>query len=160
MIYEYALEPSLLSNWQYFRYFTEKFGVPKGRLISRFPKRWERMVLESLAGCGEVEKARIVESLVRIQKQVLSRHHEWNNQLDWLSNAETEHGKRPFHAVVAASNPRNREFVLEADSLSEANPLWCLPNLPPVQRIATAMAQRVAPLLYFSKTDFIRRSSL
>lgn len=151
MIYEYALEPALLSNWKDFRYFTEKFGVPKGRLISRFPKRWERMVLDSLSGCGEVEKARIVESLVRIQKQILSRHHEWNDRLDWLSNAETEHSKRPFHAVVAASNPRDREFVLEADSLSEVNPLWCLPNLPPVQRTATDMAQRVAPLLCFSK---------
>ncbi len=152
MIYEYALEPVLLSNWKDFRYFTEKFGVPKGRLISRFPRRWERMVLDSLSGCGDVEKARIVESLVGIQKQILSRHHEWNNQLDWLSNAETEHGKRPFHAVLAASNPRNREFVLEADGLSEANRLWCLPNLPPVHRVATDMARRVAPLLCFSKT--------
>jgi hypothetical protein len=150
MIYEYALEPALLNNWKDFRYFTEKFGVPKGRLISRFPKRWERMVLDSLTRCGEIEKARIVEALVGIQKHILSRHHEWNNQFDWLSNAETEHGKRPFHAVVASSNPRHHEYVLEADGLSETNPLWRLPHLPPVQRIALDMAQRVAPLLCFS----------
>jgi hypothetical protein len=152
MIYEYALEPSLLSNWQDFRYFTEKFGVPKGRLISRYPNKWERMVLESLANCGVIERKRIEEALVNLKRNLLSRHHEWNNQLDWLSNAEAEHAKRPFHAVIAGSNARNREFVLEADGLSEVSPLWCLPNLPPVQRIATDMAQRVAPLLCFSKT--------
>ncbi len=151
MIYEYALEPALLSNWKDCRYFAEKFGIPQGRLISRFPRRWERMVLDSLAGCGEVERARIVECLVRLQKSILSRHHEWNNQLDWLANAETEHGKRPFHAVIAGSNPRNREFVLEGDSISEANPLWRVPHMPPVQRMATDMAQRVAPLLCISK---------
>jgi hypothetical protein len=150
MIYEYALEPALLSNWKDFRYFAEKFGVAKGRLISRFPKRWERMVLDSLAGCGEVEKARIVESLIGLKKCIRSRHHEWNDQHNWLLNAETEHGKRPFHAIVATSNPRSLAFVLEADSLSESNPLWCLPRFPPVQRTAIDMAQRVAPLLCFS----------
>jgi hypothetical protein len=150
MIYEYALEPALLSNWKDFRYFTEKFGVPNGRLISRYPKRWERMVLESLANCGVIERKRIEEDLVNLKRRILPRHHEWNEQLDWLTNAETEHGKRPFHAVIAASNPRNLEFVVEADGLSEANPLWRLPNLPPVQRIAIDMAQRVAPLLCFS----------
>ena len=151
MIYEYALEPGLLNNWQNFRYFAEKFGVPKGRLISRYPRKWERLVLESLVSCGVIERKRIEEGLVNLKRHILPRHHEWNRQLDWLSNAEIEHGKRPFHGVVAGANPRNREFVLEAESLSEANPLWCLPNLPPVQRTATHMAERVAPLLCFSK---------
>jgi hypothetical protein len=48
MFYEYALKPSLLNNWKDFRYFTEKFGIAQGRLISRYPKRWKRMVYESL----------------------------------------------------------------------------------------------------------------
>jgi hypothetical protein len=42
------LKPSLLNNWKDFRYFTEKFGIAQGRLISRYPKRWKRMVYESL----------------------------------------------------------------------------------------------------------------
>jgi hypothetical protein len=150
MIYEYALEPALLNNWKDCRYFLEKFGVPKGRVISRYPRKWERMVVDSLANCGDVEKQKIVEALVGLKRYLLPRHHEWNEQLDWLSNAETEHGKRPFHAVIAASNPRSQEFVLEADDLSEDNTLWRLPNLPPVQRVAMDMAQRVGPLLCFS----------
>jgi hypothetical protein len=40
---------------------------------------------------------------------------------------------------------------LEAESVSEANPLWRLPSLPPVERMAIHMAERVAPLLCFSK---------
>src|SRR6266481_4047429 len=104
MIYEYALEPALLSNWQNFRYFAEKFGVSKGRLISRYPRTWQRLVLESLASCGVIERKRIEEGLIILKRHMLSRHHEWTEQLDWLSNAETEHAKRPFHAVIAALN--------------------------------------------------------
>ncbi len=151
MIYEYALEPVLLNNWKDFRYFAEKFGVPKGRLISRYPRKWERMVLASLTGCGEIERKTIEEALVNLKRYLLPRHHEWRDETDWLSNAETEHTKRPFHAVIAAANPRNRDFVLDADGVSEANSLWRLPILLPVQRVATVMAQRVAPLLCFSK---------
>ena len=40
MLFEYAVEPVLLNNWPSFRYFYEKFGVPQGRLISRYPKHW------------------------------------------------------------------------------------------------------------------------
>ena len=61
MLYEYALEPDLLNNWKDFRYFTEKFGVSRGRLLSPFPKRWKRLVYESLANCGEIERKRIEE---------------------------------------------------------------------------------------------------
>jgi hypothetical protein len=151
MIYEYALEPALLNNWKDFRYFAENFGVPKGRLISRYPRHWKRMVYESLAACGEIDRKRIEEGLLKLDDRLMKRSGSWNQQLDWLSNAEAEHAQRAFHAVVAGSNPRNREFVLEADGLSEANPLWRLPNLPPVQRVATDMAQRVAPLLCFAR---------
>jgi hypothetical protein len=151
MIYEYALEPALLSNWKDFRYFTEKFGVPNGRLISRYPGRWKRMVYECLVHCGEIERKRIEEGLLRLDDRLMKRSGSWNQQLDWISNAEEEHAQRPFHAIVAASNPRNHEFVLEADGLSEVNPLWRLPNLPPVRRVAADMALRVAPLLHFSR---------
>ena len=45
MHYEYAVEPeALVSNWQNFRYTIDKFGYDRGRLISKFPKRWLKLV--------------------------------------------------------------------------------------------------------------------
>src|SRR5215475_2003038 len=104
MIYEYALEPSLLSNWKDFRYFTEKFGVARGRLISRYPRRWKKMVYESLAACGEIERKQIEERLLRLDDRIMKRQASWNPQLDWLTNAEIEHLQRPFHAILAKIN--------------------------------------------------------
>lgn len=151
MIYEYALEPLLLNNWKDFRYFIEKFGVAQGRLISRYPKRWKRMVYESLTGCGEVERKRIEDRLQNIDGKMITRQHEWNSQQDWLSNAETEHLRRPFHAIVARSNPNRREYVLEGESVSEEHALWAARRRQPVPRIAQEMAACVALLLRTSQ---------
>ena len=71
MLYEYARRADLLSNWKDFRYFTEKFGVSRGRLLSRFPKRWKRLVYESLANCGEIERKRIEEGLHRLDDRLV-----------------------------------------------------------------------------------------
>jgi hypothetical protein len=48
MLREFALDPDLLSNWQDFRFFASQFGTSQGRLISRFPKHWKRLVVEAV----------------------------------------------------------------------------------------------------------------
>ena len=51
MLKEYALHPELLSSWSVCRYLSDKFGYGRGRVIARYPNRWERMVYESLGSC-------------------------------------------------------------------------------------------------------------
>jgi hypothetical protein len=151
MLYEYALEPVLLNNWKDFRCFTEKFGVSRGRMIARYPKRWKRLVYESLANCGEIERKRIEEGLNRLYDRLLARHCEWNPQLDWLANAEAEHLHRPFHAILAKTNPNQRNFVLEGDSVDETHPLWNIGITRVISRTAREMGACVALLLRVSK---------
>jgi hypothetical protein len=151
MILEYALEPDLLNNWKDFRYFTEKFGVARGRLISRYPKHWKRMVYESLAGCGEIDRKRIEEGLLKLDERMMKRSGYWNQQLDWLANAEAEHLQRPFHAILAKLNPNQRAYVLECDSLDERNALWNVHRSRIVARTAGEMAACVTPLLRLCK---------
>jgi hypothetical protein len=151
MLCEYAVEPALLNNWKDFRYFIEKFGVTQGRLISRYPKRWKKMVYESLTGCGEIERKRIEDRLQTLDDRMLKRQHEWAPQLDWLTNAETEHSRRPFRAILAKTNPNQRGFVLEGDSLDETHSLWNVSRSRIVSRAAQEMAACVAPLLRVCK---------
>lgn len=147
MLHAYALEPALLSNWANFRYFVEKFGVHQGRLISRYPKRWKAMVRDSLAACSDIERLRIVEKLNLIDDRMQSRYHEWSDAQDWLVNAETEHAKRPFHAVVAGANPRARDFVLIADALGEHDPRWAIERERVIERSAEAISRAAAPVI-------------
>ena len=152
MIREYALEPSLLSSWDRFQRYIGHFGIHHGRLISRFPKRWKRMVIEGLSACGDIERARIVERLRSIDDRLLPRTHEWNPQQSWLVNAETEHKLRPFHAIVSESNPNASSHVLLNHDLDETDPpeLWKPQRSIIVKREAVAMAAAVELLLRLS----------
>lgn len=152
MIKEYGLEPILLNSWQNFRYFVEKFGVSQGRLISRYPKRWKKLVYESLAGCRDLERKRIEEGLASINDKLMARSADWDDQLGWLANALDEHAKRPFHAIIARANPGNQSFVLEADDLSEATtPLWRVKRCAIIARTAKEIAESVGPLVQISR---------
>jgi hypothetical protein len=153
MLHEFALEPSLLNGWQVVRYFMGKFGVDQGRLISRYPKRWEKMVLDALS-CPPVEKARIEEALRRGKNRLLSRHNEYQESLPWLANAEAEHAVRPFHAIIAADNPNNRLFILREADLDETQPapLWAISRSRLVKRTATDMGRVLQVLLRMART--------
>ena len=63
MIYEFAVDPSAVNNWQRFRYIYDQCGVEHGRLISRFPHKWRKMVIAACVSEG-VERIKIVERLL------------------------------------------------------------------------------------------------
>lgn len=47
MLYEYAIEPELVATWsdrKVGRYFADKFGLGSPRIVSRYPKRWKKLV--------------------------------------------------------------------------------------------------------------------
>jgi hypothetical protein len=117
MLAEFALEPRLLHNWDRFQRLVSLFGVAQGRLISRFPKKWQQMVLDAVT-CGPVEKAKIEEALRRLLKdRLFPRYHEWRVDIAWLDNAIAEHGKRPFHAILCAGGLPGNDDVVDASDL-------------------------------------------
>jgi len=152
MIHEFALDPGLLSNFERFRYLTEKFGVCQGRLISRYPRRWKALVYEALIDVGEVERKRIEVKLQGIDDKMQARNHQWDNNLRWLPNAEREHDRFPFHAIITNENPNARNHVLAYDELDENAPLWSIEREIVVARDASLLASAVAPLLRAAKS--------
>jgi hypothetical protein len=151
VIYEYAVEPHLLSGWQQFRYFSEKFGVSRGRLISRFPKHWALIVYQSLDRCGDVEKKRIEERLKQLtEKCLMPRRYEWSDG-SWIENAIEEHSKRAFHAIIGVANPAAVDFVLCGEQLDETDPLWKIEQEQRIPRRAGDMAGAAARLLSISE---------
>ena len=154
MLHEFALEPALIRNWDRFQYYMSNFGIQLGRMISRFPKKWEQLVIGGLADCGDVEKKKIVEALIRGRNRLFPRYHEWDPSLSWLANAELEHAKRPFHAVIAAANSNGRDFVLEESALDATYPplLWSATTPRLIERSGLKMAEAIRILLQMSKT--------
>jgi hypothetical protein len=150
MIHEYAVEPEVLSRWQNFRYFSENFGVSRGRLISEFPKEWVKRVYESLEGCKDIEKSTIIQRLKHLKETALLprryQGHDWNNGA-WIDNAVTEHLKTSFRAIIAVANPKSFDFVRCGDDLDETDPLWRAETECRIERTATQMAECAATLL-------------
>jgi hypothetical protein len=98
-----------------------------------------------------IERKRIEEGLVNIDKLLFKRHSEWRNEVLWLENAEQEHARKPFHAIIAKTNPRSLTYVLEADSLTDANPLWKSQRCMIISRSPEAIAGCARTLIQVSK---------
>jgi hypothetical protein len=150
MIHEFAVDPALLSDSEKCRYVIENFDFHKGRLISRYPKKWQATVLEGLNNLHlrDVEKKRIEEKL----RQILTvRRSEWEPQLDWLENAEKEHNRCTFQAILSITNPRDNNHVLCYQDLHENMPLWRVPTQQVVRRQAADMLDILKPVFRIAK---------
>lgn len=163
MVYEYAVEPAALNNWQDFRYVYDQIGVEHGRLISRFPSKWASMVMKS---CEEnqhlrdVDRLRIVEKLKNQEKNKMARLNrsydpDNDSQNTWMSNVAMQHRQRPFHAILANSTDLKIPELITMDNIDPSHPLWQVPRGKTVLRKAKDLAQCARLLLQISKEILI-----
>jgi hypothetical protein len=154
MLYEYAVEPAAIgSTWQNFRYLFEKFGFDRGRLISRFPGKWEREVYAAASAMKPVERARL-EIALREGKQTkfIRSGRPYDPALgSWLQNAVAQHAVAPFHAIIAELNPNALANVLTVDEVDELHPLMLSAHTWEVERVGTTLAAAMRPLLTSAK---------
>lgn len=124
LFYEYALEPAVLSSWDRTRFFLDAFGPWKGRFLAEYPKRWKKMVYDGLS-CGDVEKKRIVERLSIIDKRVFSSRSgaAYDPGRSWIDNAEVEHQRLQFRAIIAAE-VTGRPHVLDGADVDDRHDRW------------------------------------
>jgi hypothetical protein len=148
--HEYAVEPKVIgSNWQNFRYILEKFGFDKGRLIAEFPRQvWFREVYNAASGFPPTQRARL-EILLKQARgtKVIRTGRPYNQNLDWLSNALTEHQRLPFQAIIAQENGGGSEAVLLGEELDEQHPRMVVANPISVPRDAPSIASALSALL-------------
>ena len=153
MIFEYALEPDMVSTWGSLynsRFFLREFGLSQGRLVSQYPKKWAKKVWESFKEVDHNDKRRLVELLVQIKKTMIKRKdYIWDDtQKSWLENALIEHDRHPFHVVIAKNNPENRPEILSEDALGNLPCAgWDNPHGITVNRTAQDMANSGGVLL-------------
>ena len=162
MIHEYALEPELVASWHdriRGRIFIDEFCPDRGRVVSRYPnkKRWVNLLRsafeETFDGTpGEREKAR--GRLEELRKKFMTspavkrQEPVWDENGDWLANAEKEHERKPFYAILARDNPRkDANVMLEAAVVDREDKRWYTPVKDDIRRTAEEMAKCVAPML-------------
>lgn len=125
MLHEFAVEPALLGDWHNFHYLHEKFGVPRARLISEFPKKWRRMVYEAAGNFSEMQRKILEEWLADKSSFLIASGRPYHFTDDWLQSAEAAHQEKPFRAILARGNPRNQRHIISAETpITEKNPLF------------------------------------
>lgn len=155
MFKEFAVEPEAITgSYRDFAYVVEKFGVPEGRWISRFPKTWKALVYESAKAklSGTKELTKIEERLRRVADDILiaTGRVSANVATPWIDAAVTEHKARPFDAIVASSKRDDPAVVALAD-LDAQHPCLAPNRQWIVARTAADMAACCAPLIRASR---------
>jgi hypothetical protein len=153
MLFEYAVEPQAIgSSWQNFRYLIEKFGFDRGRLISRFPGKWEKKVIQAAkeAGVPAIRMASIVERLRNAKLAVVDFGRPYNSEMSWIDNALTENQRAPFHAIIAQQNLGGNAAVLLVADVDEHQPLMAVVQDLAVSREAEFIAAALGAFLRVS----------
>ncbi|TLP45424.1 hypothetical protein FDK21_11720 [Cohaesibacter sp. CAU 1516] len=144
MLSEYAVEPAAIgADWNTFRYLIEKFGADKGRLISRFPNKWERKVIQAAkdAGLSGVKLASVVERLHSGRHKVAGFNRTYNHETSWVDNAIREHGHRPFRAIVCGEGAVTCVEALAPDDCFDENAFFNAPISRDVARTSDDIAE-------------------
>ena len=155
MLKEFALEPAVLGDWQEFRCLNDKFGSQRARMIAEFPKKWRKRVFEATMHFTDGQRKEIELWLIKGRKLFLvpnSLSNRQDIQTDWLQNAEAAHSQKPFHAIIAKSNPRNHPKVISSGLLYEQNPLFQCPHECFMPRNPAGYVEVSRNLLQWSET--------
>jgi hypothetical protein len=151
MFREYALDPALISSWDRARFFLDSFGPWKGRFLAEYPRQWKKMVFQGLS-CPDVEKKRITERLRQLDRRVFSARPNapYDGTHSWLDNAETEHRRSPFAAIIAAV-ASGSPHVLDGTEVDDSNDLWRVDAGLLLERDPNAFVQALRLLLAASR---------
>jgi hypothetical protein len=155
MLFEYAVEPQAIgSSWQNFRYLMEKLGFDRGRLISRFPGKWEREVYAAAAQMKPTERARLEIAMKNAKKSKFLRSGRLYDPAigSWLQNAIAQHAVAPFHAIIAEQNLSAHPQMVTVDEVDEQHPLMVSTHTWEVERVGTTLASALCPLLKYAKS--------
>ena len=157
MIYEYALEPELVATWtspEVIAYYRNSFGADKGRVASRYPKKWSKRVWDAYEKATrgtvrEIERLKFEEFVRELSQQFRRCHPPFDPKPKWLENAIREHARVPFRAILARTNPNNSSAVVVPQEIYAKNPapLWAVNAAQKVDRKAAAMAEVFRDLL-------------
>jgi len=127
VIHAFALEPELVATWgrrEEFRFIHDKFGLGTPRVMLELPTftAWKNAVYSAASELDLTAKDwKRLEEVFRIFAEHRCRRAEsvYMDALTWLQNAEQEHSRREFRAILAAHNPRSHSAVIVGDDVGQ-----------------------------------------
>ena len=154
---EYAIDPTIIKNWNKCRALLSPFGVENGRQISSFPKykKWKDLLIRNL-DAKQREKLKIVEYLTikrNHEKSFIIKSRSYINSKEWIENAEREQSTKPFQAVISSESAiyTHDNFIIDHE-FSDLHELMDTNVNTPICRNINDLTRHVTSLLDQSRT--------
>ena len=161
MLYEYAVDPSLLADVHHCRTIFDNFKPERGKLIADVPRKWQREALNAINGiphthCQPVMKKTLKVNLDRLLKDALcgNRHPpQWDRKTEsWLAHALAAQGSQPYAAILAADTAHEPVCTYALGDLFLSAPAcWNASTEIEVPRTAQDIVEALMPLFRLSK---------
>jgi hypothetical protein len=156
VIHAFAIEPRVAASWSdrlELRFVRDKFGLGTPRVLLELPtfRKWKEAVYEAA-----VERDLKQEDWLRLEElfKLFSQHRcrrqdsLYDDVLGWLENAEREHDRQAFRAIVASENPRRRSEVVIANDIGSSKArLWACEAGSTPPRTPEGVAEALSAML-------------
>lgn len=151
MIHEFALDPAAVNDWPSFKYIVDQCGVQRGRLISQFPHEWVKKAINTIQ--GDVKRKTVVEKIIGMKrdKKLVGFNRKYDENMEWLENAEGQHAVKPFQAIISHCGPQHHEYILIPEEIDEKTSLWNVETQSIIPRRAYELAGCATTLLNVSR---------
>lgn len=162
MIFEYALDPNIVAkahDLRDARFLLDNFGMAAGRIVARFPGRWNRLVFEAFDSdpsmrSQDMRRKRIEELVTQLTLIHTKRPgNNWTEEEGWIGNAIREHNREPFQMVLVAEKNSSQSNVHTIEEIESDPPEeWETPHTKEVRKSASEMASAIASMLRMAKS--------
>ncbi|ERS84169.1 hypothetical protein Q667_18255 [Marinobacter sp. C1S70] len=132
MIYEYALEPAVLTSWasnnRDYAEFLREYGLGTARIVSSFPKK-KASKLRSylLQHCPQDAQSltgqRYTEMVLKVVESIVVRDVQVHNTAEWAEAAVIENRRAPFDVILSSTGIQEGNNVTPASMYSQGS-IW------------------------------------
>lgn len=161
MLYEYAVDPSLLSDIHNCRTIFDNFRPERGKLIADVPRKWQREAFQAVNGipatqCRPVMRKTLKKNLERLLKDALcaNRHMPYwdRSKQTWLEHVLASQGCHSYAAVISAYKTQQPVPTYALPELFlNAPDCWNASSQASVARNAKAIVDALMPLFRISR---------
>ena len=162
MIYEYALEPAVLTLWasndrDYAEFFRE-YGLGTPRIISSFPKKKKSKLRSYLLQYSPTDSQslaaqRYIEMVQNIVDSLVIRDVQ-HSQASWVESAVLENNRAPFDVILSLTDAKEQNSITPLSMYSQDSIWECCRQLS-VKRTNEDFLLKISNLLRLSVKEIV-----
>jgi hypothetical protein len=155
MIYEYALEPAVLTSWasndRDYAEFLREYGLGTPRIVSSFPKKKASKLRSYLLQHSPQDEQslagqRYTEMVLKVVESIVVRDVQLQNTAEWAEAAVVENRRAPFDVILSSTEIQEGNNVTPASMYSQGS-IWNHPGQVNVLRTNEGLLAAVVNLI-------------